>query len=162
MNFDFPVERMRKIVGDHESLVSYYSDKILNSHVRAQYMFVNLAEVVYEDFMNWTESDFNRVDINLSSDLRIRMAYNGVLVERKAGLQISRALALCFKSHDHIPISDLTMNFCEMRTRTSTLISAEQRNGNDPGGFELSKSQPSPDVPSRKVDSETKRDQYDG
>eukprot|EP00171_Calliarthron_tuberculosum_P023596 IDg23596t1 len=154
MNYEFPVERIRKLKGCYTTLISYYVDHRLNMYIRSQYMFEDLAESIYADFMDWTERDFKRVDTSLLRNLRDHMAFNGIKVERKARLAISRAISDCLRDPDNIPISeDRTTLFCEIRPRSASRRLTEHRHAierttSDPPGSQVRGSVSEPRVPS--------------
>eukprot|EP00171_Calliarthron_tuberculosum_P000816 IDg816t1 len=120
MSHDFPVERMRKVVGKYETLVTYYTDHRLNMY---------------------------RVDTGILRNLRDHLANNGVLVERKARLAISRALFDCLRDPDAIPISeDRNTIFCEIRPRSIARRATDQRtNSQRPVNQEGDSGRPSSD-----------------
>eukprot|EP00171_Calliarthron_tuberculosum_P004001 IDg4001t1 len=77
MRYKFSEELIRKLTGKYNFLIDYYVNRRLTMYVRHRYIFDYLAEVNYDDFANWTDQDFRKVDAALQRNLRDHLLNNG-------------------------------------------------------------------------------------
>eukprot|EP00171_Calliarthron_tuberculosum_P001522 IDg1522t1 len=98
-------------------------------------MYENLAEVAYEDFEGWSDKEFKLLDASLQRDLRDHLFYNGLLIERKAGQRMSKALAECIKDPENIPIStNRNLEYSAIRPKQVNQQGNEKLRNQDSGG----------------------------
>ena len=103
MRANFPVTQLRLLTGVYTELVNYYVTNRFRGYNRSQAIFEDLAELVFEDFADWNEQDFKRVDANLLRDLRNHLIANGIAIEKRAGLPIARAISNALSNAEEIP-----------------------------------------------------------
>eukprot|EP00171_Calliarthron_tuberculosum_P004994 IDg4994t1 len=133
MTYEFPVMLIRQITGKYSHLINHYAETRLESYVSSQYMFEDLAEVAYADFEKWDEKDFKRLEQQVQRNLRDHLYYNGLVVGKKSGLAISKALYECLKNPDSIPISrDREIMFCDIRPKTGANTNSDKPRTNLP------------------------------
>ncbi len=107
----FPVDNIRLLTGAYQDLANYYVKNRIESYEAQRLVLHDLGEAAFEDFQDWQESDFKRIDSRLLRDLRNHLLSNGIQVEKRAGLHISRAMSTVFADPEAIPYSNGNVTF---------------------------------------------------
>ena len=97
-------------------MVNYYVKHKLDSYIDERLVREDLGEATFADFEGWEESDFKRVGSRLLGDLRNHLRFNGIMIEKREGLQISRALSSVIATAESKPYCEGKLSFSPATT----------------------------------------------